>query len=271
MQSAKTEIYEASKFLDKLNQLENKLKPLIEKLTNKALTLVANEEDPYMPMYRIDKIFSAKPEEAPIEAIREAFKLYFMNALESDDFDKSFFRFLLKRLETVKDDLAVEYCFKILRLQPQETAAVLQYFENVEAFEYTETEIIDFLNSEDCIYSYQNYQIIEWICNLNLIVQPSEKLISCIHRFIWGKMDIPFYLRSICWYFLDKYGSIYDLERAKNSYCDASSSLGQCDIICAINRLEDDRRNDFFRRINKESDMHSRAVRYANKVNKKNS
>jgi len=263
LQSAKTEICKSDEVLNKINAIEDKLRPLVQNLTNKAKGLVEDEADPYMPMYRVDKVFRAKPEEAPVEAIREAFEVYFMKTLECETFDKSTFRFLLKRLGGIKDKFAVNYCKNIFTAQPQETHTILKYFENVDGYDLVEDEIVSFLSSKNCIYHYQNYQIIEWICRLS--IQPSTKLILLVRNFLWGDFKKPLYLRSVCWQFMDKYGSKYDLERAKNSYHLASNQVEQCDIICAINRLDGTSKNDFFRRINMQSDMHSRAVKYANK------
>ncbi|NJK28907.1 MAG: hypothetical protein HC940_01545 [Acaryochloris sp. SU_5_25] len=58
LQSAKTEICKSEKILSKIHAIEDKLKPLVELYTQKALSLVADEDDPYMPIYRIDKVFS---------------------------------------------------------------------------------------------------------------------------------------------------------------------------------------------------------------------
>ncbi|NJK36154.1 MAG: hypothetical protein HC919_15125 [Oscillatoriales cyanobacterium SM2_2_1] len=263
LQSAKTEICKSEKLLSKIHALEDRLKPLVKLYTQKALSLVAEEDNPYMPMYRIDRVFSSNPEEAPIKAIQEAFKLYFEDSPEDENFDKSAFRFLLKRLGAVKDKFALEYCKNIFVTQPQETETILEYFRSVDGYALVEDTLVDFLSSEDCIYDYQNYQIIEWICNLS--VQPSNKLLTLVRKFLWGESIRPLYLRSVCWYFIDKYGSKYDLERAKNSYPSASDQLEQCDMICAMRRLHKSRKDDFFRRIDTQSDMHSRAIKYANK------
>lgn len=264
LQSAKTEICRSDKVLIKIDAVEDKLKPLVELYTKKALSLVANEEDPYMPMYRIDKVFRSHQEEAPIQAIREAFKINFIDSLEDGDFDKSTFRFLLKRFGAIKDEFAVDYCRNILITQPQETETILEYFRVIDGYTLVEKTITDFLSSENCIYNYQIYQIIEWICSLS--VQPSNQILNLVRQFLWGQSIRPLYLRSVCWNFIDKYGSKYDLERAKNSYPSASDHSEQCDMICAMRRLYKQRKDDFFRRIDTTSDMHSRAIKYANKV-----
>ncbi|NJK28908.1 MAG: hypothetical protein HC940_01550 [Acaryochloris sp. SU_5_25] len=185
-----------------------------------------------------------------------------MDSSEDENFDKSTFRFLLKRLGSVKDKFALEYCKNIFVTQPQETEKILEYFKSIDGYALIEDTLIAFLSSENCIYNYQNYQIIEWICNLS--VQPSNKLLYLVRQFLWGQSIRPLYLRSVCWHFIDRYGSKYDLERAKNSYPGASDQLEQCDMICAMRRLHKLRKDDFFRRIDTQSDMHSRAIKYAN-------
>lgn len=214
LQSAKTEICKSHEVLNKINALENKLHPLVEEFTNKALSLAENEGDPYMPMYRIDEIFKSTPEEAPVEALREAFKLYFIEASEDEDFDKSLFRFLLKRLGVVKDKFALDYCKLIFIRHPQETHTVLRYIEDVDGYDLIEKTLIEFLSSGECVYSYQIYQVIEWIARQSNY--PSEALLRTVRSYLWGQLKRPLYLRSVCWNFIDKFGSRYDLERAKN-------------------------------------------------------
>lgn len=261
LQSAKTKIYRANQALDKVSEVENKLRPLVERLREKAFTLIVEDTDPYLPIYRIDEIFASRPDEAPIDAIKQAFRVYYIEAVDSGNFDKTFFRFLLKRLRSVRDNFAVEFCKGIFIDHPEETHTILAYFEDVDAYIDVENTIVDFLNSDAAIYDYQKYQIIEWLCKLP--ITPSNTLVSVIRNIIWGNSSSASYLRAACWEFLGQYGTASDLERARNSYSNATNHLEQCEIICALRRMEKGRRNEFYGRIRLESEMHHRAVRFA--------
>ena len=264
LQSAKTRILRANQALDEVSRVENQLRPLIERLRESAVEFIVEEDDPYMPIYRIDEIFSENPDYAPIDAIKQAFRVYFIESLEGDKFDKTFFRFLLKRLRSVRDQYAVEYCKGIFVSHPQETRIVLAYFEDVGAYYEVEQNIVDFLNSEDAIYPYQKYQIISWLCSLE--IEPSEALLTTVRNIVWGNMHSPQYLRLVCWDFIGKFGVHDDLERTKNSYSGVVSQHEQMEIICALGRMERSRRNEFFGIIREESELHGRAVNYIKSI-----
>ena len=64
------------------------------------------------------------------------------------------------------DKFALEHCKELFEKHPEVTDVILNYFEMCESYFDVEGSIIEFLNSEEAVYTYQVYQIIEWISPL---------------------------------------------------------------------------------------------------------
>jgi hypothetical protein len=198
------------------------------------------------------------PDEAPIEVIRETFKAHFIDS-EDSKFEKSLFRFLLNRLGKRKDKFALEYCKQLFDKHPEITDIILGYFEMCGVYPDVEGAIIEFLNSDEAVYPYQIYQIIEWISELPF--EPSEKLIEIARRLAFDDSQ-PYYLRFICMKIIGDYGTFADLERLEDSYNRARNSLEQSIIMCCLRRMEKGRRNAFLGRAEKDGDLNKRAAQF---------
>ncbi|MEQ9408458.1 MAG: reverse transcriptase domain-containing protein, partial [Fuerstiella sp.] len=128
----------------------------------------------YMPLDEAEELLEQNttddPNETPVHIIREAFNENFINADDTGfpvkglvtKFDKTLFHFLLNRLGKVKDNYAVEYCLSLLAERPEETEHILKYLKRNDSISSCDDAIAGFLESENAIYSYQIYQIIEW-------------------------------------------------------------------------------------------------------------
>jgi hypothetical protein len=256
IQTAKTGIHPADVALTHIEGVQ----PIIKLTMNRFIQEIRNvllTDNPYITMFEAEDALSITPENTPIEVIREAFKTYFIDYNERG-FDKTLFRFLLKRLSIQKDRFAVEYCLNSLEAYPEETRAVLAYFKAIGAVEEVTPHIERFLNSREAVYSYQVYLIIEWF--LSTEAPPSLDLIATVRRMSLDATQ-PFYVHSIGRYFIGKYGSPTDLEILERSYSHCSPNE-QVEIICALARMERVRRNGFLARVEHDGDSHRRAVRH---------
>jgi len=215
--------------------------------------------DPYLPIAQIDE--NVKPDDAPVEVVQEAFRVNFI--VEPNKFNKTLFHFLLKRLGAQRNRYAVGYCLKQLTTNPQETQAVLQYIERVGAFEQAFTALEEFLNSEDCIYDYQIYQIFRWL-NLAAIA-PSPGLVVIARRITFDNAR-PSYLRAVCRIILQNNGTTADLDRLEISYGMVHEDLEKAQILVSLKGLEAERRNAFYRRVAGDGDLCGRAIRFVQQL-----
>lgn len=257
LQSAKTKIYNANEAINEINRVENRLLPIKTELENRA-KLFYQPLYPSMPSFILDQILRANPDEVSREVIILAFKQYFIEN-NTASFDKTLFRYLLNRLKIFKDGYAVEYCKKALTEHPEETDAILPYFEEIEATEQVVDFLTEHLKSDKAIYDYQNYQIIFWFCEIEY--EFSIITLATVRKILTGQKHIPFYLWSVCVDFIGKYGTPNDLESLKNLYKDVSGVYEQCVIISSLRRMEKKRRNQFLGRCKNDSELHQMAFK----------
>jgi Reverse transcriptase (RNA-dependent DNA polymerase) len=259
LQAAKSEIHRA----DKAKRIIEGITPIIDSVRHTFVSQMAalfNEEYSAMSMTDFEALLAASttgdPRDAPIEIIKETYQTYFIDS--STTFDKSLFRFLLGRLGTQNDIFAVEHCKTLFEKYPQETSNILEYFEDCGVVTDVQESIVSFLNSKDAVYPYQAYQMLEW---LNRVLHHSHNGLTALARRIAFSNTEPFYLRSVARKFIAVHGTTADLERLEDAYAIAQGSLEQSEIICALRRMELNRRNSFLRRAEGDGDLNFRATR----------
>ncbi len=253
LQSAKSKIYRAREAKVKIEGVASVISAVRTKVIDEALEL---SENPYLSLIEAEAILASNPDDPPIEIVRETYKSYFIDSTDSA-FDKTLFRFLLKRLGNRKDEFAVEHCETLLERQPQETHTILDYFSSCEVFAEVEAKLVQFLNSEDAVYPYQIYQIIDSLCRIAF--HPSANLMGIARKLAFDSRQPP-YLRSVCRSFLGYHGSAADLELLEHSYPEASNQLEQSELICCVARMEISRRNAFFARAQGDGELNRIAV-----------
>lgn len=256
LQSAKSQILRADKAREKIEGVVPAINAVRQELIENARSL-SGLADSYISMPEAEEILCiSDPDEAPVGLIRETYQTYFVDSTD-DQFDNTLFHFLLNRLGRFKDRFAVDHCKNLFERHPEETRYILRYFSQVEAVEETEESIIEFLDSEDAIYTYQIFQMIEWYNGIHR--DPSDGLLSIVRRLAFDNSQ-PAYLRSVCRKFLGGFGLVADLERLQHSYPEASSSLEQSEIICSLNRMEKGRRNSFLSSVMNDGELNRRAT-----------
>lgn len=196
------------------------------------------------------------PDEASMDIIKEIFVKEFLED-KSSKFDKTLFRFLLKRLGEVKDEIALEYCLSLFAKHPQETTTILNYFKALGKESEVEPNINEFLKSDLAIYPYQNYQIISWL--IKVLDTVNEETLKTI-RYIEDDRNNPHYLTVEARNFLGIFGNVADLNKLMTRYRNARNELEQVEIICCLEKLEKTKRNGFFGLIKDDNELNQKAI-----------
>jgi hypothetical protein len=256
LQSAKSEIHRADHAREKIEEVTAVVK-LVRNRFISAVVKQTGHGDPYMSLTEADEILEDSPEAAPIEVIQETYQTYFID--RSDGFNRTLFRFLLKRLAKQGDDFASKHCPTLLGEHPEETDAILDYLGSLgPAGQYGEP-VWQLLASDQIVYHYQVYQLIEWFFK-NTTYAPDE-LVEAV-RTVAFDSSTPRYVKTYCRAFLGKFGLAADLERIADSYDDTADRSEKVEIICSIGRLEPVRRNAFLARVEMDGEMNLRAARW---------
>jgi hypothetical protein len=209
----------------------------------------------YMSFKEAEQVLmGADGEDAPVALLREAYERHILS--EPGDFERSMFRFLLIRLGRARDQFAVTHCLTLLRSRPEETEAILKYLNDVHDLHDIEAEILTFMKSDDAIYEYQTYQILESIAENAESISP-ELLKFC--RLLAFDRGHAFFLCSAARRLLALFGTSADLERIHSSYSEATP-MEQCEVICCLRRLELVKRNGFLARARSDGPLHELAA-----------
>jgi len=184
--------------------------------------------------------------------------MYFEKRTTSSNFNKSLFRFLLRRLGSAGDNSALDHALGLLKERPEETDAILSYVTALGEITRADGEIVGYINHDEAIYPYQAYQILKWrLCQSE---PPSGHLLQLIRRFAL-QGDSPTYLCAEARAALGKWGSPADLEALMHAYGNATNDVERAEIICSIAKMETGRRNGFLGQVAGDSELCSRAAR----------
>lgn len=256
LQSAKSEIHRADDAREKIEEVT----AVVKSVRNRFISEIVKQTgygDPYMSVSEADEILEENPDSAPIEVIQQTYQTYF---IDSDArFNRTLFRFLLNRLAKQADGFASEHSPTLLEEHPDESDAILDYLASVGPIEAYGIPVLEFLKSGNLVYPYQTYQILEWFFNHSK--EPSDELIDTV-RAIGFDSSTPRYVKTYCRAFLGKFGTVADIERIADSYDETADPSEHVEIICAIRRLEQGRRNSFLARVEKDGEMNLRATRW---------
>ncbi|KKL26032.1 hypothetical protein LCGC14_2399350, partial [marine sediment metagenome] len=252
VQSEKLKVFRFDKAKEKIQGIEPIIRNANEHIIREAMK-ISGEDNPYFTITKAEEIIPIDIDNPSAEIIRDTFTAHF---IDSDDFDKTLFRYLLKRLGKRKDDLALGYCKSALINHAQETRYIIDYFGAIGASGEMLIEISAFLYSEEAIYDYQKFLIYEWLLKNDFI---NDDFII-IARSLAFDNNLPIYLRCICKIYLGKFGTFSDLEQLEDSYSTCTDTFEQSVIICALTRIESSRRNAFLSRVSGDGEMNKRAV-----------
>ncbi|HSZ54155.1 MAG TPA: RNA-directed DNA polymerase [Tepidisphaeraceae bacterium] len=212
----------------------------------------------YVAPHTMEAMLTQEDGETPIEVLRETYKAYFIDA-DPYKFDKTLFRFLVKRLGKAKDRFALDHCRTILERQPQETESVLAYAKAIGAANDIEPTLAMFVESKDAVYDYQLYQIFEWVTDV--LKPPGHSLVQSARVRAFDGHH-PQYLRVICKKLLAEHGNSTDLERLEHSYANTNSAFEQAEIMCCLRKMERVRRNAFLKRAEGDGEWNRAAAQW---------
>jgi hypothetical protein len=173
-------------------------------------------------------------------------------------FNRTLFHYLLNRLGKQKDPYAIGYSLRQFNSRPQETQPILDYFAEVAKFDDVFPALEGFLNSVDCIYDYQIYQIFQWLNSIG--VRPTDGLVAIARRLTFDNAR-PSYLRAVCRTVLQRHGTTADLHRLEGSYGSLHEELEKAQVLVSLMRIEVGRRNAFYGRVAGDGLLCERAVR----------
>ena len=253
LQSAKTKIYRSDEARAIVDGIQPILEPIMKDL-NEALGI----DNPYFSTTQADELLEQTEEDTPAEVLKQAFQEHFIDA-EEKNFDKTLFHYLINRLGKSKDDIAVDYCLKLLTTRPEETDWILKYLQSIlkrlqstdedpqsiDAINQIENSVVGFLQSVHAVYPYQNYQILEWFGEYTQ--KPSEDLLEIARRMAFDKSQ-PKYLKVVSRKLVGEFGTIADLERLEWLYSELDDEIEKSNIVCCLKNMELSRRNSFLGR-----------------------
>ncbi len=196
--------------------------------------------------------------ELPPDAIESAFNANFL-LVNVATFNKTLFHYLLNRLAQAKSKLAVNYCIETLKDKAEETGSILNYFEKIDLDTDKLNELVEYISLPTSIYNYQNYLILKWLWDNNLV---TEKIIK-ICRIFLKDHNREQWLRSYSFAYLGKYGSKKDLDEIQLMYSQSESVIGKADCIIGMHKVEAGKRNAFYAGVQNDDPLIKRAVKLA--------
>lgn len=180
------------------------------------------------------------PNAEQLNIIRQAFRDYFVLG-DDADFDKTLFHYLLNKLGNASDSMAVSYSLDLLEKHPEETPYILKYLGKMLDHDVLFPHIIEFLKSDNAVYDYQNYLMLDWLVE-NGCVADELKVILRTTGFNNNK---PSYHKAKAKQALGLIGDHVDIVHIRDSLGGAASRREREAVICSLARLEASARNAF--------------------------
>jgi hypothetical protein len=255
LQTSKTEILRGDVAKNKIEGVIPILESILKNYVSEIVS-ITGVDNPYLSLSEADKLITEEDAEVPLQIIRDAYKTYFIEN-SNEEFNKTLFHFLLNRLGSGKDKYAVDHALSLIGDKPEETETILKYISKVESRKEVEDRLSVYLESEDAVYPYQNFLILDWIYKGNNSLVPG--IITTSRKLLFDENQ-PSYLRAISRIIIGKFGTTGDLERIESSYVSANT-LERCEIIFALSRMEVSRRNSFYGRVEKDGPEIEASVR----------
>lgn len=255
LQSSKTKICHKHDAVKKIEAIQPIIIDIIAKLKKDPVELLLPSGSVDDSSQDVEEIVEEDINKVHIRIIKEAFDTFFYKGEHA--FDKSLFRFLIKRLYKEGDDYAANYCNYVFLMHPEETHTALTYLTEID-YKDSLSLIEEFLCSNNSVYEYQNYQLVEWLNGRSMI--PTVRLLSRVRQLAFDSSS-PEYLNAVTTAFIGRHGDAADLDRLEQ-LCKASNGLVQAKLMCTLARLEKSRRNGLFRRLEDASFHNKSAIAY---------
>lgn len=254
-QAAKTSVLPATEAADIIDGVPQKIRSIKEEYLREILAAGGHVEG-YFSIAAADEVLAELGESAPTEVLERAYDEYLLSGKYT--FDKTIFHFLLRRLGRGGSRYAVEHTIAMLTERPDETKHVIRYWRDIGLSAELDEAVATFLGSEEAVYAYQRYELLEWRGSLENA--PPGSFLTQVRRACFSGRS-PFYLRATARQFLSRFGSHADLSRIKDQYTHTASELERAEVMCCIARLEPAIRNEFYTLASRDGEYPQRAER----------
>jgi hypothetical protein len=132
-QSAKSRIHRAG---ESRRMIEG-IQPILQGILGQFVSSISDLfgiDSPYFNLWDAERMLQESPDDAPIEIVQRAYQAYFVES-DPSKFDKTLFRFLLRRLGHHGDEFALSHSLGLLARHPEETKTILTYAAHVRGVE----------------------------------------------------------------------------------------------------------------------------------------
>jgi hypothetical protein len=256
--STKTRIATAA---DALAEIDG-VTPVIEQIAGEIVEEYQEMNNAgYATLADLERIANANPENVPREVLEATFRDFFVAG--NREFDKTLLHFVLTRLRAIRSDVAVDYSLNQLRERPWETDAFLRYLEVFELDDAQVASIFDYLESADCIYSYQPYAVLR---HFHEVRQYPERCIA-FARAVLRDGNQPIFAKSYAVAIIAAAGDAGDIENLQGLYAGALDPVFRATLICGTQRLERNRRNGWYGIVRNDGDWQRRAIEWVQNQN----
>lgn len=267
LQSSKTNILPAAEAVSTIEGIQPIIKMISTNLLENEITFQTGAS------YLSDEELSSedKPDEAPIEVIREVFKTYFINGT-TDKFNKTLFHYLINRLIAENDSFAFEYCLANFENHPEETAYLLKYSKSFDFWDIDvmklpdrlQSFLLEFLKSKNAVYDFQNYQILFWLSeNYH---GSSEELLELARKYGFDN-NLPYYIRSVSRKILGDFGNSADHDKLETQLANTAIDFERAELLCCLKKIEKGKRNSLLGRVVNDGEITKMAVSFVRSLN----
>jgi hypothetical protein len=260
LQSAKTEILRSAEARRKIDGVAPVIQSIGKQLSDELRKLF-KDIGPYGSLADIERFVQLNPNAPPPEVLERAFHENFSSGT-SQRFDKTLFHYLLTRLGKTKSRIAVPIGIDLLCNRPEESKAILRYFEQIELRPAERMRIVKYAGSPDAIYDYQLYLIVRFFFEQS---KATRRLVGLCRRWAFDRNKEP-WLRAYATALLGRHGDKSDLEKLELSYGSASTELERAEIVSALSKLETGRRNALYGRAKTDGQLIRRAIAHARRT-----
>jgi hypothetical protein len=255
VQTNKTRILDGDRARIKFQEVHTLLDPIQRAFITRLLELDVIDS-PSITTPVLDAILGQIQEDEPVEVLTDAYQTYFI--LPESAFNKTLFRYLLRRLGSARERFALENALGQLQINPEENDTIAEYAASVGGTQLFEEAFLRLRADGSLPFDYQLYQVMRWRLRLEGI--PTDPFMQ-LARSSATEPGSVWYVKAIARALIGKWGSPADLEALLQIYPDAQSDQERAEIICALQRMERGRRNAFLGHAAGDGEFSSRAVR----------
>lgn len=253
VQSKKTHIAPASAALAEIESVAPTVRNIQMRYTRKVVSRIGG--DPYMPIFEIDDIIEENPDEMALAVISdEVDELFEKQDVEAN---RTLIHYLFNRLAKGHSDYGWEKLFGLLEPRPEETKFILEHLAKVGVASQAATRIVAFIRSEEAVYDYQVFQILDWLGKQ--IPTPSAETVVAA-RTVLKQAARPWYVRVAARRILGLGASGPDLDYMQGEYLSGMDPREAPDLLCALHSMERSRRNSLLSTAAPTDDMRRRAA-----------